>query len=253
MLSYYILEGDFMPIKIAVCDDAAEDTELLTKALSTYDPLIEIFTYPSGKALVDEFLDADSDIDLLFLDIYMPGIDGITTAQKIHVQYPKLKIIFLSSSKDHYLQAYEVFAFNYILKPFDRERLYAVLDRAIDEIGKEQGRKICIQYKSSVHSVDCRDICYIESRDRLLLFHLSNGETLQCYEKMDEMIQELPEQFFIRCHQSFIVNVRHVTEMGENHFRIGQVVIGISRKYLKLAKDQYYGYLFSHLDGEQPL
>lgn len=241
-----------MPIKIAVCDDAAEDIELLSKALSTYDPSFEIFTYPSGKTLVDEFLDADSDIDLLFLDIYMPELDGIVTAKKIHTRYPELKIIFLSSSQDHFLQAYEVFAFNYILKPFDRDRLYAVLDRAVAEIGKEQGRKIFIQYKSSAHSVDCRDICYIESRDRLLLFHLADGEALQCYQKMDEIINELPEQFFIRCHQSFLVNVRHITEMGENYFRIGQVVIGISRKYLKGAKDQYYAYLFSHLDGEKP-
>lgn len=182
----------------------------------------------------------------------MPELDGIATAQKIHARYPELRIIFFSSSQDHYLQAYKVFAFNYILKPFDREHLYAVLDRAIAEIGKEKDRKILIQYKSSVHSVNCRDICYIESRDKLLLFHLSDMKTLQCYEKMDEILKELPEQLFVRCHQSFLVNIRYVTEMGENYFRVGQAIIGISKKYLKPAKDQYYSYLFSLLDGGRP-
>jgi DNA-binding LytR/AlgR family response regulator len=74
------------------------------------------------------------------------------------------------------------------------------------------------------------------------------GKTLQCYGKLDEMLSKLPDKFFIRCHQSFLVNVRHVTEMGEKFFCIGQVVIGISKKYLKSAKEQYYAHLFSCLD-----
>ena len=142
-----------------------------------------------------------------------------------------------------------MFAFNYILKPFDQTRLYNVLDRAVAEIGKEHNRKIRIQYKSAVYSVDCVDIQYIESQNKLLLFHLADGQALQCYGKLDEIIKELPEQFFVRCHQSFLVNVRCVTEMGENYFRTGPTVIGISRKYQKPTRDWYYAYLFSQMGG----
>lgn len=106
--------------KIAICDDAAEDIAQLSDALFAYDPLFEIISFTSGKGLMDELLDGSFTADFLFLDIYMPGLDGIQTAQKIRTIYKDLKIIFLSSSKDHYPQAYEVFAFNYILKPFDR-------------------------------------------------------------------------------------------------------------------------------------
>lgn len=238
-----------MPIRIAICDDEREDIGRLSAALLTYDPSFEIFTYQTGNILVDEFLCACPSADLLFLDICMPGLDGIETARKIHNRYPELKIVFLSSSKDYYPQAYEVFAFNYMLKPFDRERLYAVLDHAIAEMGKEQIRKISIRYKSDVHLVNIRDIELIESRDKLLFFHLADGKTLQCYGKLDEVIKELPEQLFIRCHQSFLVNIRHITEMGENYFRTGPAVIAISKKYLKPAKDQYYAYLFSQMVG----
>ncbi|MDP4092794.1 MAG: LytTR family DNA-binding domain-containing protein, partial [Bacillota bacterium] len=184
-------------------------------------------------------------------DIYMPGIDGVKTAQKIRGERKDLKIIFISSSKEHYPQAYEVFAFNYILKPFDRARLYSVLDRAIDEIGRERSHKISFSYKSTVYSVDCRDILYVESRDKLILFHIAGGNTLQCYGKLDGIEKELQGQSFIRCHQSFIVNTSHITEMGENHFRVGQAVIGISKKHLKTAKDKYYAHLFSQMGRGQ--
>lgn len=238
-----------MPIQIAVCDDEQKDIELLSAALLAYDPSFEIVSYSTGETLVDDLQDCGPCVDILFLDIYMPGLNGIETAQKIHKRYPDLKMIFLSSSKDYYSQAFEVFAFNYMLKPLNRDRLYAVLDRAVAEVGKEQCRKLRIQYKSATYNVSCRDIQYIESRNKLLFIHLVNAEILQCYGKLDEMIKELPEQFFIRCHQSFVVNTRYVTGMGENSFRIGPVVIGISKKYLKPSKDQYYSYLFSQMGG----
>lgn len=245
----FSLGGWYMPVKIAICDDAAEDTKLLSDALFAYDSSFEVIPYSSGQTLIDEFLESDLSIDLLFLDIYMPGIDGIQTAQKIRARYKDIKIIFLSSSRDYYPQAYEVFASNYLVKPFNRERLYAVLSRALDELRKESGYKIHIQYKGIVHSVDCREILYIESRDKLLLFHLADESILQRYGRLEEVLKELPEQAFFRCHQSFLVNLSHVTEISDNFFRIGQATISISRRYGKEAKDRYYACLFAHMDG----
>lgn len=242
-----------MPVKITICDDTEGDIALLASVLSEYNPLFEITSFTSGKMLVDEFLYKNFTTDILFLDIYMPGIDGIKTAQEIRTKKKELKIIFISSSKDHYPEAYEVFAFNYILKPFSKERLYAVLDRALDEISKDSGYKICIQHKGAVHNVDCGDILYIESQDRLLLFHLAGGSILQCYGKIAEIQKELPEQIFLRCHQSFIINLEQVTEMKENYVYVGQVMISISRKYAKNVKEQYYAYLFSHMGRGQLL
>lgn len=238
-----------MPIKIAICDDSAMDTAQLIAALYTYDPLFKIETFTNGEILIDELIDSDVSIDILFLDIYMPVLNGIQTAQKIREKKKDIKIIFLSSSKDHYPQAYEVFAYNYIVKPFYRERLYAVLNRALEELRKVRGYKIHILYKSASYNVDCKDILYIESRNKLLLFYLKDNRVLQCYGKLDRMIKDLPEPYFFRCHQSFIVNLSHVTEMGENCFRVGKAMISISRKYKIEAKDKYFAFLFSQMGG----
>jgi DNA-binding LytR/AlgR family response regulator len=97
--------------------------------------------------------------------------------------------------------------------------------------------------------VDCRDILYIESQDKRLLFHLADEDVLQCYGKLDEVLKELPEQSFFRCHQSFLVNLSHVTEVADNYFRIRQSIISISRKYGKQAKERYYTCLFSCMGG----
>lgn len=240
-------------MKITICDDSEDDIARLTSALFAYDPFFEIKTFTSGTALIDEIKEDGCYIEILFMDIYMPDIDGITTAQEIAACCRDIKIIFLSSSSDHYSQAYDLFAFNYILKPFDKEKLYTVLDRAIAETQIKNENKIVIQYKSTVHSVDCLEILYIESRDRLLYYYLADGRVLQCYGKLEKVLQELPEKTFLRCHQSFIVNLFHVTEMSDTNFRLKEFVISISRKYLKAVKDQYYTYLFSLMNGGQQL
>lgn len=220
-----------MPIRIAICDDAAEDINLLKEALYSYDASLDIISYTDGQTLVDDFLESRHAINILFLDIYMPGLDGIKTTETIRRVRKDIRIIFITSSREHYSQAYEVFAFNYILKPLERERLYRILDQALDELKREANRKISISYKSKVYSVDYRDILYIESNNKFILFHKTDGETIQCYGKLDAIEKDLPSELFIRCHQSFIVNAIHIKEMGKNYF----------------PKERYYEYLFSHM------
>lgn len=237
-----------MPIHITICDDSPEDISRLSGALRAYDPAFEITSFTDGRVLLDELDGTGFSADILFLDIYMPGIDGIEAARKIRAQKQDVKIIFVSASREHYPQAYEVFAFNYLVKPFEKEQLERVLDRVIREIKLENGHKIRFRYKSALHTVNCRDILYLESSDKRILLHLTDGGALQRYGKLDDIAGELPDGAFIRCHQSFIVNAAHIRELGEGYFRVGQALIGISKKHAKSAKEQYYAYLFSHMD-----
>ena len=238
-----------MPIQIGICDDSEEDIRILTEALYTYDASFQILTYTNGESLFEDCCDTKILFDILFLDIYMPGSNGIETAGKIRAGMKDTKIIFISSSNEHYPEAYDVFAFNYILKPLNPEKLNCVLDQALTDITKERRQQISFNYKAANYRIFCMDILYIESRDKIICFHMTDKTTLQCYSKLDVILEQLPEESFIRCHQSFAVNIFHVTEMAENHFRVGSAVINISKKYLKEAKDKYFTYLFTHMNN----
>ena len=72
-----------MSISIGICDDNAEDTELLKEALYAYDQSFDIISYTDGQALIDDILNEERKLDILFLDIYMPGTGGIETAERI--------------------------------------------------------------------------------------------------------------------------------------------------------------------------
>lgn len=238
-----------MPIQIAICDDRQEDISALSKALYAYNDFFQITEYTNGEFLIADYLEREILYDILFLDIYMPGLNGIETAKKIRAVMKDAIIIFVSSSQEHYPEAFDVFAFNYIIKPVKQEKLNTLMNQALMNINKDRGHQIQFSYKSTNFRILCRDILYIESRDKIVLFHMTDKTTLQCYSKLDQILKQLPEDSFIRCHQSFIVNIGHISEMTENLFRVGASVINISKKFQKAAKDKYFEYLFTHMNS----
>jgi len=240
-----------MPVQIGICDDSAEDIKKLSEALYAYDDTLQISDYEDGESLLEDVLHHKILFDIIFLDIYMPGLNGIEIASKIRAKATDVKIIFISSSNEHYPEAYDVFAFNYIIKPLIKEKLNHVLDQALMNIIKERRQQIQFSYKATSYRILCSDILYIESRDKIIFFHMTDKTTLQCYTKLDEILKQLPEESFIRCHQSFLVNIFHVTEMAENNFHIGTADISISKKYQKISKDKYFEYLFIHMNNRE--
>ena len=239
-----------MLVRIGICDDNSDDIRNLAKALYAYEPSCHITSYLDGESLLDDCMDTNVMFDLLFMDINMPGMNGITTAGKIRSYLPDVKIIFNSYSNEHYPEAYDVFAFNYMIKPVIPEKLRLILDQALAGMILERRQKYFFSYKNVNYQIFVRDILYMESSEKLICFHMTNGSQLMCYTKLDEVLKQMPASFFVRCHQSFVVNFFHVTEMAGNYFRMGTVTINISRKYLKVAKESYFTHLFNYLDRE---
>jgi len=237
-----------MILHIGICDDSPEDICVLSQALSAYDSSIRISTYRDGKSLLEECEDNLLAFDLLFIDIYMPGMNGITTAQKIRVLREDIKIIFISSSNDHYQDTYDIFAFNYIMKPLNVEKLYRIMDQALLSVFEENRQKLIVSFKNVDYQIFVRDIHYIESSSKRICVNMSDGKQVICYKKLDELEELLPEAAFVRCHQSYIVNFFYVTEMTSKYFSIGTAKISISRKYWKTAKEKYFSHLFSQMD-----
>lgn len=237
-----------MPVHIGICDDNINDINTLSEALYEYDKSLLISKYMDGLSLVEDCLESKRLFDILFLDIYMPGSCGIETAKKIRNIMKDVKIIFVTSSKDHYHKAFEVFAFNYIIKPLDKKKLKYIMDEAFEGIMKERSQQICFSFKGKRYRIYTNDILYLESRDKIIYFHMYDNTMFQCYSKLDEIIKLLPKELFVRCHQSYIINIYHVTEMSMQCFKIGNNIVNISKTHQKASREFYYDYLFKHMN-----
>lgn len=196
-------------IRIAVCDDdACMSDAVRTMAAGFFrrkNREAAVLQFSSGK----ELLDYDKPVDILFLDIRMKGLDGMETARKLRERDFKGFLIFITVLKEMVFQSFEVQAYDYLLKPlrekqFEKtmERLYASMCSAVHE-------SLLIQkgYDSRIILFD--EIVYGEVIDRKIYLHLVSSETVDFYERIENLQARLDSRFF-RCHRSFLINLKYL-------------------------------------------
>lgn len=232
-----------MSLKIAICDDVSTDRDSLVSMINESNPQCDCSTYESGESLLWDFENGNH-FDIIFLDIFMKGINGVETAKRIRTKSLNVLIIFVSSSDDFYRESYDLYAFNYLIKPLEKQKLMEVLDRAITALNKDTNQVIRFSYDNRLHTINCSQLLYITSEKHNIYFHLLNNQTLKAYGKIDDFIAQLPAKFFLRCHQSYIVNLKHVTQMTSNEFLLGNIKIPISRKFSAISKENYRNQMF---------
>ena len=124
-------------MKIAICDDNAQELIRISSLIDNYrlekNMLLTYKTFQSAAELVSTLESGDADYDVLLLDILMPGLSGLQAAYEIREFDGVTKIIFLTSSPEFAVESYQVKAYNYILKPVSKEKLYTVLDELVKE------------------------------------------------------------------------------------------------------------------------
>jgi DNA-binding LytR/AlgR family response regulator len=116
-------------MRIAICDDEKEIRELLASKVKNICPKAKIFLYGTGEELLAE----TGQPDLLFLDIQMPGMDGMDTARALRKKDQDTILIFVTAIEEYVFQAFDVGAFHYIVKPFCDEKLETVLQKAVSQ------------------------------------------------------------------------------------------------------------------------
>lgn len=205
-------------IKIAVCDDNTADRDALLTILNDYrarknpDMSIEVF----GASL--ELLNAverGSRFDVLFLDILMPGFNGMQTASEIRRLDSYVKIIFFTSTPDFAVESYEVNAFYYRLKPISSEFLFPLLDSVLETCEKERSDKLILQCKDGLTTVEINKIEFCEVMHRTLFIHMTSGKILESIGSMDNLEKQLSVYgCFMRVHRSYIVNLNHVRNIS---------------------------------------
>lgn len=198
-------------MRIAICDDEKNIRELIANKVAKQYPDAEIFFFQSGE----ELLLSEECIDILFLDIQMFGIDGMETARELRKKDKKVILIFVTAVEEYVFQAFDVGAFNYIVKPIDDGKFSDVLHRAVDEWSsqnineKEPEERYVLINNSGVHTkVILDEIVYAEVFNRKVVIHKLEGE-IEYYGKMSDL-ESLAGDSFFRPHRAYLINFKYV-------------------------------------------
>ena len=219
-------------MKIAICDDdkklRKDLRHLIEVQLDLMAVTYEIEEYESGTSLIEHINKKEPDI--LFLDIEMPGMDGMDTAKALRNLEKKTLIIFITAYPDYVFQGYEVHAFHYILKPYEKKKLKEVLESAVKELASQEDQFYIIQQKSGTLRLSLREISYFKSDKRNVCAVLKNGEQISFYKKLDEVTKELPD-FFQRIHNRYLVNMNYISKVESSSCICGGEELPVSRAY----------------------
>lgn len=219
-------------MKIAICDDDQKLRKNLRHLVEVQLDLMaftyEIEEYESGNLLLESI--EKKELDLLFLDIEMPGMGGMDTAKAIRNLEKKMLIIFITAYPDYVFQGYEVHAFHYILKPYEKSKVIEVLKSAVKELALQEEQFYFVQQKSGTLRLSIKEISYFKSDKRNVCAVKKNGEQFSFYEKLDEVEEKLPD-FFQRIHKRYLVNMNCISEIESSSCICSGEELPVSRTY----------------------
>lgn len=197
-------------MRIAICEDEQYFREQLQKELNTYYKSLDVLvcSFSSGEDLLKRMEQSEAFFDLIFMDIEMPGMDGLETSTQIHNTHPDLPIILLTSHKELAMAGYEVDAFRFLDKPLKREKLY----QALQAVEKQRyvKKKITIMENGNERYLSCQDILFIKS-ENVYLKIVTNHQQYLIRKKLKEQERELPQALFCKVHRSYMVNLSYVS------------------------------------------
>lgn len=233
---------------LAICDDLQYDRLHIENLIKDYyekrDYDINILAFENGEALEDYYLNDKTTFDIIFLDIYMSGKNGIKTAEQIRKHDSDCKIIFTTSSTEHALDSFSVFPFNYLIKPVSREVFYNVFEKAIKTVDKEKQKSLSVKTGSNIQTVLYKDILFIESNVKTLNIHTVKGKIFTFYSKLDDIEKVINDTRFMRCHKSFFVNMDYILSIEAHSFKLTESIqVPITQRNLSIIKKVFYDYI----------
>ena len=197
-------------IKFAICDDEPFMTREISHHLSLYMEENNITSYcvnsfPDGRSL----LDSTCDFDLIFLDIQMRQPDGMETARALRERKNHSLLVFVTILKEYVYDAFEVEAFDYLLKPLDSIHFNRTMDRAVRTLAQRTAKNLIVQKGISCQVIPLSQIIYCEVQGRKIYIHQNNGKVVDYYNKLEDLEQHVDGRFF-KCHRSYLVNLDYV-------------------------------------------
>ena len=233
-------------MRILICDDDNLIIEQIKKYLKNYFErnhlkCPETVCYSDGESLLAD----KGDKDILFLDIEMPGMNGIYIGKELKKANENI-IIFIVTSYSEYLdEAMRFRVFRYLSKPLDKQRFFRNMKDAID-LYNTMTVKIPIETKQGVHTLPASSIIAVEAMQRKVIVHTTQRD-FESVHNMQYWGNLLPKNCFFQTHRSFIINFEHITDFDHTlvHMAENQYHAYLTRRKYSAFKEAYLLYLES--------
>lgn len=220
-------------IKVAIAEDDSQYIEVLKEYMARFmkenGVSIELKIFTDGKQIV---FDYEPVYDIILMDIEMPGLDGMSAAEKIRESDKDVIIIFITNMAQYAIKGYQVRARSYILKPVNYYSFEMELKEAVGTLSKKKNDSLLLPGGDGLMKVKVGDIYYLESRKHQMIIHTKNG-VIEIRESMKNMEEKLAGYYFERCNVSFLVNLVHVNGISGDCVDVEGEQIPISRQKRK--------------------
>ena len=229
-----------MDLRIGICDDAPDwrekTRETVKHCTDQMANSVEIYSFQNGNELLSE---EHPPMHILFMDIEMSDENGIDLAMEVNRKWSKCQVVYLTNYWSYAMEVYETRHVYYIVKEKFEEKLSGVLEKAIEQLRK-QNRRVALQCHGGVKaSLNLDDILYFE-RDRRVTYVITKEKEYTVDEKIPEIEERIASDDFVRCHTSFLVNFSYVKECTRKKLLLENgKTVDVSRSYWKKTEDAY--------------
>lgn len=204
-------EGKKMDYRIAICDDRQEDREYVQQLTARWAQQrgnqVEMTEFCSAEQFL--FSCPQPDFDLLLLDIEMGEMDGVSLAKQVRRTNELMQIVFITGYSDYITEGYEVAALHYLMKPVKEEKLFVVLDRAVERLHKNT-KVLTLETSEEMVRVPLYQVSALEVQRNYVTVHARQDYTLK--KSLSELMEQLDERFF-RVGRSAVVNLNDISRV----------------------------------------
>ncbi len=232
-------------VRIALCDDRREDAYGLRVLLEGH----RVRVFFSGPELWNDLTQNNGRYDLYLLDIYMgDAMNGIELAKRIRQRDEDAAICFISTSDAFYREAYDLQDVNYLLKPVDADKLRRLVERTARRHARNRRQSFSYKWTGGTETIPYGNILYFSSSGHALEIRCKDGALHSFKAKLDDVESLVDGSIFLRCHQSFLVNLYQVDHLSGTDLILGAHRVPISRRYFAEVRRRYHEILFEEVN-----
>ena len=230
-------------MKVAIVDDQQTDANVIISYINKYkqefSENIDMTYFNSSVEFIETY---KGEFDILFLDIEMPGSNGLEVAKEIRSKDSNVCIIFITNMAQYAVNGYEVDALDFMVKPVDYFNFKQKLSKAIRFVERHETKAIIVNAEDGVMKLDARDIVYIEKEKNNLVFHTLSEEFRE-RGSIKNIKNELLGLPFSECTSGCLVNFKYVSKVKKESVIVARTELPISRRLKKAFTQEFIDYV----------